>query len=255
METKICIKCGIEKNINEFYFRKDWNKYINICKECNNKKRKENFLNCNEQKEKNRIRAQLYYENNKEEVLNKAKLRYTFNSEEKIEKQKKYYKKNIEKVKEYKKEYRINNEEKIKQHKKEFYNKNQKEIIKKQIEYRNCRKKEDKIFYFTERIRNTIRTSFIKKGMVKSKRSEEIIGMPLNELYYYLLQTFKDNYGYEWDGIEDVHIDHIIPISTAKSEKDVIKLCHYSNLQLLKAKDNLEKRDRLDWTIKQGEIE
>ena len=249
METKVCKNCGIEKNINEFYFRKDWNKYINICKKCNSIKRKENYLNSESQKEKNRIRANIYYIENKNEILKKAKNRYNNNRKEKISKQKQYYEKNIEKIRNYKKEYVIKNNDKIKQHRKEFYKNNKKEIIKKDLVYKNKRKKEDKLFYFTERIRNVIRTSFIKKGMNKSKRTEEIIGIPLNEFYYYLLQTFKNNYGYEWDGKEPVHIDHIKPLKFCKAEEEVIKCCHYTNLQLLRAKDNLKKSDKLDWKL------
>ena len=63
----------------------------------------------------------------------------------------------------------------------------------------------------------------------------------------YLLKTFKDRYGYEWDGKESVHIDHIMPLATAKTEEEVIKLCYYTNLQLLKAEDNWRKSDRLDF--------
>ena len=32
--------------------------------------------------------------------------------------------------------------------------------------------------------------------------------------------------------------------------KEVIKLCHYSNLQLLKEEDNLRKGDKLNWELK-----
>ena len=34
------------------------------------------------------------------------------------------------------------------------------------------------------------------------------------------------------------------------TKEDIFKLCHYSNLQLLKAKDNINKRDKLDWELK-----
>ena len=47
-----------------------------------------------------------------------------------------------------------------------------------------------------------------------------------------------------------MHIDHIIPLCTVNTKEEIIKLCHYSNLQLLKAKDNLEKKDKLEWELK-----
>lgn len=34
MHTKICTKCNIEKELSEFHFRKDNNKYRNECKSC-----------------------------------------------------------------------------------------------------------------------------------------------------------------------------------------------------------------------------
>jgi len=37
-------------------------------------------------------------------------------------------------------------------------------------------------------------------------------------------------------------MDH--PLSSGKTEEDLIRLCHYTNLQLLTAFDNLKKSDK-----------
>jgi hypothetical protein len=42
------------------------------------------------------------------------------------------------------------------------------------------------------------------------------------------------------------HIDHIIPISLAKTEDEVYLLCHYTNFQPLWARDNLVKKNKLN---------
>ena len=49
---------------------------------------------------------------------------------------------------------------------------------------------------------------------------------------------FWDNHGTYW------HLDHIIPISWAKSEEEVYKLNHYTNFQPLSAFENLAKNNR-----------
>ena len=134
------------------------------------------------------------------------------------------------------------------------YNNDNKEMLKsKNNERVKKRRKKDELYKIKENIKCLIRNSFRKKGYCKSSHTEKILGCNLNCLYNYLLQTFKNNYGYEWDKIEPVHIDHIIPLATAKTEDEVIKLCHYTNLQLLKAEDNLRKSDKLNWKLDKKE--
>jgi hypothetical protein len=41
------------------------------------------------------------------------------------------------------------------------------------------------------------------------------------------------------------HIDHKIPLSSAKTEEEAYQLCHYTNLQPLWAEDNLKKSNKL----------
>ena len=50
--------------------------------------------------------------------------------------------------------------------------------------------------------------------------------------------------GMSWENRSEWHIDHIIPLSSAKTEDEVYKLCHYTNLQPLWAEDNLKKSNK-----------
>jgi hypothetical protein len=45
-----------------------------------------------------------------------------------------------------------------------------------------------------------------------------------------------DNYG-----MKGWHLDHIIPLSSANNEDEIIKLCHFTNLQPLWWYENLKK--------------
>lgn len=115
--------------------------------------------------------------------------------------------------------------------------------------YMRERKKVDKLFKLKCQVRSLIWQSFNKKGKNKDKKSINILGCELDYFVNYLLETYKNNYGYVWDGIENVHIDHIVPLKFANTENELTELCHYTNLQLLKAKDNLKKGDKLNWEL------
>lgn len=248
MELKKCTKCQEEKDIINFrVYNKKGKKFIqSICKKCEN--------------ERNKIYAQKH----KEEIA-KYKKEYAIMNAEKIKEYKKiYYQENLEKIKQrhkyqYEKNknkilaqnkvYREIHKDKDKENHKKYYENHKNKIIARTTEYGKQRRKQDKIYKFKCQVRHLIGLSFTRKGYIKSKKTEEILGMDLLNFYNYLLRTFKNNYGYEWDGIESVHIDHIIPLSMAKTEKEVISLCHYTNLQLLKAKDNLQKQDKTDYKI------
>lgn len=100
-------------------------------------------------------------------------------------------------------------------------------------------------------IRNLIGQSFrraCKGNHVKSSSTEDILGCTLDFFKKHLENLFED--GMEWknngrckDGNCDNvwHIDHRIPLSSAETEQEIIKLCHYTNLQPLWAIDNLKK--------------
>ena len=225
METKICKKCGIEKEIENFAKYKKYNKeYIRgICRKCTNEHIKE-------------------YRNSKKDVLKEKRKKYYKENPQIFKKYKERYK---SRKKEWEKKYREKNKEKIKATIREY---NQKHKNIRNIKEKEKRKK-DKIYRLKINIRLMINSAFKRKGEYKTKSTENILGCDINFFTKYLLQTFKNNYGYKWDGTEKVHIDHIIPLVTANSEEEIIKLCHYTNLQLLKAEDNLKKGNKLNWRL------
>lgn len=276
METKICIDCKKEKNIDDFYKRKVNGKlyYEKFCKECSYIRHKEAYKKYREthklerklylKNNKNKINAtkKIYRENNKEKINIAAKIWRDKNKEKIVKKRKEYYKKNIDKIKlskekwlrehneEYKKykhkydeQYRKTHQKEIKEYRKKYQKTHRKEYN----EYIRNRRKNDEVFLWKHKIREFIRESFYRNNIKKQLRTEDILGCDINYLREYLKQTFKNNYGYEWDGVEKVHIDHIKPISLGNTIEEVNKLCHYTNLQLLKPKDNQIKSNKLNW--------
>jgi hypothetical protein len=223
METKKCNKCNRELEVNDFHFRKDNNKYRNDCKECFNKSRKEY--------------SKKYKENNKERIKESNKV---YNNLEKTkQRQAKYRKENKEHLYEYQKGYRKENKEKMSEINNRYYIKNKDKILEYAKNYKRHKYHTDDLFKLTKVIRSSITHGIKNGGYIKSNKTEEILGCSFEEFKEYLESKFEDwmewdNHGvyngeinYGWD------IDHIIPLSSANSECELIKLNHYTNLQPL----------------------
>ena len=73
-----------------------------------------------------------------------------------------------------------------------------------------------------------------------NKTAVAIIGCDYDFLKKHLESTWERNYGKPYNG-EPYQIDHIIPISIAKTKDEVLRLCHYTNLQMLTPADNCKK--------------
>jgi hypothetical protein len=161
----------------------------------------------------------------------------------------------LEKRKSRELEWELKRQEKVKkklewEEQMEYYKSDEWKKIKKEKEskkrYERWKKRwnEDESFAIKVRLRNLIRNSFRRGGYKKfEKKTESIVGMNYDEFKLYLESKFVD--GMSWDNRGEWHIDHIIPLSTAKSEEELISLCHYSNLQPLWGKDNISKSDKI----------
>lgn len=264
--TKLCSKCGQRKPITDFYANKlSKDGKQSECKECNNARHRKYYAEHAEQYRRTHAK---YHLNNYEK--NRARsLKYS-HSEQGIKKRKEYYEAHKEEIKEYNKQYREKNIDKIRERQRRYYhaNKDKVAVWKKRYEdshreqllasdkrYREEHKKEinekhlerlhnDPIFKLKERVRFNVRDALRRKKHNKTCRTADIVGCDLDYLCNYLLKTWEKNYGKPWDG-EPYHIDHIIPLATAKTEEEVRKLCHYTNLQLLSPEDNMKKSDSI----------
>jgi len=101
------------------------------------------------------------------------------------------------------------------------------------------RKKNDSLYKISKLMRTRIYLYFKLKNITKKNSTFDMVGCKPDELKFYLEKKFDENMS--WDNYGKWHIDHIIPLSSAKTEEDIIKLCHYTNLQPLWAEENLKK--------------
>lgn len=157
-------------------------------------------------------------------------------------KNKEYHIVNKENISERKKKYYLDNMEKICEHKRIYYLDNKKKINKQSVKHVNERKTHDDLFKLKSNIRSLIISSMKLKGYKKLSKTQNILGCTFEEFKTYLESKFEpwmnwNNYG-NWNGhTKELNIswdiDHIIPLSTATTEEEMLKLNHYTNLQPL----------------------
>jgi hypothetical protein len=223
MERKVCSKCKEEKEVCEFSknsSRKDG--YHPQCKNC----KKEWRLN------------------NREHVLEYHKNYNKKNTDKRNEYYKNRKQSNPEEVSNYHKKYKEQNKEKLVISNKNYRDKNLKKILKYNSEYKKKRRNFDPFYSLTSNIRSRISTFLKLKNISKNNKTFEIVGCNQEFLKEHLEKQFTE--GMTWGLMgKHIHIDHIIPLSSAKTEEEVFKLCHYTNLQPLWAEDNLKKSNKI----------
>jgi len=218
METKVCSKCKENKKVCEFGNSKSSKDgLLYCCKKCNNERGK-NYIKENYQKTLEQHRK--WTAKNPEWVYNRHKKWREENPEKVKELQEEWYKKNPEKRLEYRKNYKPR--------------KNQQ---------RKERRKIDPLFVLTNNLRSRMYKFLITLNITKKNTTFEIVGCSPEFLKEHLEKQFVS--GMSWENRTDWHIDHIIPLSSAKTEEELYKLCHYTNLKPLWAEENLKKSNKI----------
>ena len=95
-----------------------------------------------------------------------------------------------------------------------------------------------------DRLRSNMWSAMKRKGYKKNSRTHEMLGCDYDFFKSYIEEQFKR--GMTWENHGLWHFDHIIPVSSATTEEELIVLNHYSNFQPLRAIDNILKSNKVD---------
>jgi hypothetical protein len=196
--------------------------------------------------QKKKLSDKKYYQKNRLKILIKVKEYRLNNKEKKKLIDKKYYENNKEKINEKKKQYYLKNINKIKKYHKKYVSLNKDKINKYKNEWKLNKIKNNPTYKIKDNLRHRIYMAL--KGTVKSKKTIDLLGTSIDNLWNHLEKSFrpgmtKNNYGKIW------HVDHKIPCAAFDLTKpeEQVKCFHFTNLQALFVKENLRKGAKLEW--------
>lgn len=227
METKpgykLCNNCKIEKELTDFRvaMRRGVGSHYYLCKPC---EKTYDHVRLKDPKVRQRRKEthKAYHVNNKETIQAKARNRYHANID--VERAKSRRKSSTPQSKANQKKWQKENAEYLRAY------------------YRNKRAT-DPLHKLSANLRNRMGIALKTKKFKKSHKLAQYLGCSLEELVAHLEKQFQpgmswDNYG---KGSDKWNVDHIIPLASANTPEELIKLSHYTNLQPLWQPENMRK--------------
>lgn len=128
------------------------------------------------------------------------------------------------------KRYAEQHKERLKEYGDQWYLENRERLIKQRRE----RRESNPLVAAIHGLRSMTSCALKRGGYKKRSKTFKLIGCSAEELLAkWGVSSLLDGW----------HIDHIVPISQAKTIEEAEKLCHHKNLQLLPAYDNMIKSD------------
>lgn len=250
---KICKKCKVEKTLD--CFTKDKNQKDGLmrwCKPCRAEHKKQSY---EKHRENILIKQKAYREANKEKVSEgkkKSRLKkieqytlkrrenYYANRDEILAKTKKKRLENLDDFKKREREAYQRRKHVAVERQKQYYRETKPERLKYYAKYQRERTKYDPVYALCKLVRRRISLAFSKGGYQKESRTQEMLGCDYEYLRQHLERQFLrgmswENRGSEW------HIDHIIPLASAKTKEEMMALCHFTNLRPMWALENISK--------------
>lgn len=154
-------------------------------------------------------------------------------------------KNNGDKIRSYFRNYYSKNREKIREQSRNSRLKNKSKMNRMARLNQKLRRQKDPLFKLTGNLRSRLNKALKSKRWTKNNHFKEYIGCTLPELKAHLESQFQPGMTWNNNTTKGWHVDHIIPLASAKNIEELYKLCHYTNLQPLWATDNIRKGDKL----------
>lgn len=193
------------------------------------------------------------FQRNKEALRKGGRKWDLLNREKRREKDRQRFLKNLEKERARHREYRKRNPDKAKE-----WAKNNPEKLRGYAEkwrtvgpgkeYDRKRRATDPLYALAKSFRSRIWFAFKRLGLAKPDRTENLLGTTIAEAKRHIETQFKT--GMSWNNYGEWHIDHVIPLASAKTPEEMANLCRYTNLQPLWGKDNLSKGAKMPHELK-----
>lgn len=114
---------------------------------------------------------------------------------------------------------------------------------------RNAKKRReaDPLYAMRMRVTALISVRLRAGGYTKKSRSHEILGCDWETFASHLERQFLK--GMTWENRGAWQIDHIVPLSTAQTEEEILALNHFTNLRPMWSKENRAKSDKLEFLL------
>lgn len=242
MATKICSKCGIEKDIDLFVVVSRYpDGHGACCKEChNNYNRKSYYDNIDERREKGKINSRKYNKVHPERHRASFKKYRLNNPERRKQTEKEYRAKNLDKIRKWKRDDYLRHRDKRANTNKLYIERNRIEINKKNKERRNSTPQNK----LKHNLRNRIRV--VLNGTQKGGHLPELVGCSVDFLKQHLESQFKNGMSWSNYGSNGWVVDHYIPLDAFDLTDMTQQLAAFNwrNLNPLWLPDNSKKKNK-----------
>lgn len=194
-------------------------------------------------REKIREQNKKYREANRDKIYASHKEWRDKNRDHLNEQQRERYRENPQAFKARKDKYISTHQEEVKESRHRYKTENRQKCT----DYERTKRQSDPKYRFRSSFISLISQYLRRHGYTGGKKIWEVVGCDFDTFLAYISDQFEEgmtleNYGHSkgcWN------IDHIIPICTAKSNEDLERLNHYTNLRPMWSTDNYKKSRKM----------